>query len=223
MKKILFIEDDLQFQSVIAEVLRLEEYDVDVADNAAEGLQLFKQNIYDLVISDVKMEGVDGITLLSVLQKFDAQVKVILLSASNDEDDEVRGLELNAVDFIKKPVSIRVLLTRIDRALNKSKFEKKESFLESKGQHIKVDLLARKVTKNDEAVSLTAMEFDLLVYLMKNKQKVLSREQIVRKVWQVNELAMDLRNVDTHIKKLRNKLQLTCVHSIRGVGYEWAE
>ncbi|TLG77471.1 response regulator transcription factor [Culicoidibacter larvae] len=223
MKKILFIEDDLQFQSVIAEVLRFEEYNVDVANNAAEGLQLFKQNVYDLVISDVKMEGVDGITLLSVLQKFDAQVKVILLSASNDEDDEVRGLELNAVDFIKKPVSIRVLLTRIDRALHKSKFYKKDSLLESKGQHIRVDLLARKVTKHDEAVGLTAMEFELLVYLMKNKQKVLSREQIVRKVWQVNELAMDLRNVDTHIKKLRNKLQLTCVHSIRGVGYEWAE
>ncbi|TLG72682.1 response regulator transcription factor [Culicoidibacter larvae] len=222
MPKILFVDDDTNFRDVIAEFLEIEGYQVRVADNASDGLKLFKAEQFDLIISDVKMESIDGLQLLTLIRKLDNSAKVIMLTGSNDEDDEVRGLELHASDFIKKPVSLKVLLTRIERVLKKNKFVVEEELF-SRSQNILVEIRNRRVYKDGELVNITMREFDLLVFFLENKGTVLTREQIFKQVWQSNEQFSDIRTVDTHLKKLRAKLKLTCVYSIRGVGYEWAE
>ncbi|TLG77208.1 response regulator transcription factor [Culicoidibacter larvae] len=223
MQKILFLDDDEKFQNVVAEVLRLEHYEVDLASNAADGLDLFKKNTYDLIISDIKMDEIDGLQFLQIIRKLDEQAKVILLTGSQAEEDELRGLELHVNDFIKKPVTIRILLTRIDRVLNKNKFARQIHVLESASQSIKVDTKAKKVYKNGELAELTMLEYDLLVYFLRNKNIALSRQQMIKDVWRIADFTMEPRSVDTHIKNLRAKLSISCIYSIRGVGYEWSE
>ncbi|TLG76747.1 response regulator transcription factor [Culicoidibacter larvae] len=223
MYKILFVDDDIKFQSVIAEVLRLEGYEVDLASNVADGLSLFKDKRYDLVLSDIMMDMIDGLQFLAILQKLDSRVKVILLTGSDEEDDEVRGLELRASDFIKKPVSIRVLLTRINRALHKGAFTEEVEYLESRSQKLKVNFSERKVFKSEQEIQLTRLEFDVLIIFLLNKNTVLPREEIISKIWKGNEFSVDPRNVDQVIKQLRRKLELFSIYSVRGIGYEWSE
>lgn len=222
MKHILFVEDDPDYQFVIKELLDLEGYEVTLADNAAKGLSLFKNSVYDLVISDLKMMSIDGLQFLSLLRKFDATVKVILLTGSTEDRDEIKGLDLDVNDYIKKPVSMDVLLKRIEKVIEDEPMIQIQELM-SQSAEIAVNLKQRRVYKNEQLVELTRREYELLVFLLQHKNAVLTREEIIREVWHTNDQLVDLRTVDTHVKKLRSKLHLSNIYSIRGVGYEWVE
>ncbi|MGY3778063.1 response regulator transcription factor [Isobaculum melis] len=222
MKKILFVDDNEEYRLFFKELLIVYHYDVTVASSASEGLEMYKTEFFDLIISDLKMTIIDGLQFLYLIRKMDENAKVILLTSSDEDEDEVKGLELNANDYIKKSASIKVLLKRIEKVLNESiVFETAE--LRSSAENIKIDLKTRKVYKNEEEVSLTLKEFSILVLFLRNKNIVLSRELMIKEVWRTNDEFVDIRIIDTHVKRIRAKLFVNCIFSIRGVGYEWVE
>ncbi|MGY3778588.1 response regulator transcription factor [Isobaculum melis] len=221
MDRILLVDDDPDYQLVIKELLELEGYEVSLAESAAQGLILFKSQAFDLVISDLKMVSIDGLQFLSLLRKADHQLKVIILTGSDDDDDEIKSIELNVNDYIKKTTSMKVLLKRIEKVLSEKNTLVEELFSES--EKLRMDLRRRKVYKRNEIVELTFKEYELLLFFMQNKNTILSRERIIQKVWHVNEQYVDSRIVDTQIKRLRAKLRISCIYSIRGIGYEWFE
>lgn len=223
MYKILFVDDDQQYQSVITELLTLEGYDVTTSNNAINGLELFKNNNYDLILTDLKMNSIDGLQFLTIIRKIDPYAKVIIVTGSTNDIDEIKGLELKVDDYIKKPVSLEILLKRIDNVIRTEKQIVSQKLLESGTEQLKVDLKSRKVMKVGQPISLTRKEFDILVLFLKNKNIVLDREEIIQKVWHTPLEYVDTRTIDTHIKKLRAKLALTAIYSVRGIGYEWVE
>ncbi|TLG72689.1 response regulator transcription factor [Culicoidibacter larvae] len=220
--KILFVDDEREYQDFIGEILTHEGYEVVKASNATEGLEIFKTDIFDLVITDLKMGAIDGLQFFSLLRRLDPLVRVIVLTGSNHDNDEIRGLEMMVNDYVKKPVSIEVLLTRIARVLREQQQAGSDKLM-SLTENIVVEILPRKVFRNDEAVDLTKKEFDLLVFFLQNRNIVHSREAILHEVWRHYDGFVDLRSVDTHVKKIRAKLHLTSIYSVRGVGYEWVE
>lgn len=221
MKKILFIDDDHQYQTIINELLVREGYSVTLAESAYEGLDLFKNNNFDLVISDLVMDKVDGLQLISLLNRVDHNVPKIILTGEHNEKKEVLGLDLDLDDYIYKPVSMEVLLKRIEKTIGNKKIRKAK--LTSEVDEIEIALNKRKVYKSGELVQVTKKEYELLALLLSNKNTVYTREEILDEIWHIDKDLVDPRTVDTHVKNLRFKLDLTCINSIRGVGYEWFE
>lgn len=223
-KSVLFIDDNLQYQQTIAELLEFEGYQVTCKENATDGLKAFRESYYDLIITDLKMKTIDGLHLLGLVRKYNEHAKVIILTGSEAEDDELRGLDLQATDYIKKSTSINILLKRIAIALAQTEvIQLDNNILQSMNENIHVDLRQRKVYKEDEMVPMTQKEFALLSLFLSNKNVLLSREEILQKVWRVSDSVIDVRIVDTFVKKIRSKLQTSSIMSIRGIGYEWIE
>ncbi|MGY3778533.1 response regulator transcription factor [Isobaculum melis] len=222
MIKILFVDDDSRYQIVIKNLLESEGYEVFLANDAAEGLGLFNRIPFQLIISDLKMVSIDGLQFLSLIKKIDERAKVIILTGSDNDDDEVKGLTLNASDYIKKSASLSVLLQRIKKVLSEESTVQQEMVYSNK-ENIKVNLRERHVYRDNQLIELTLKEYELLLFFLKNKNIVLPREQIIKEIWQTNPKYVDSRNVDNHIKNLRTKLKLSSIYSIRGVGYEWFE
>lgn len=221
MLRILFVEDDKKYQSIIKELLETAEYEVDVADDAAEGLELFKQQTYDLILTDYAMDGVNGIQFLELLKRMNPQIKMMMLTGIDDDLVELQGLNLLVDDYLKKPIGFEVLLKRIELVLQDST-DKKPTILQSSLNNLIVYLQERKVKHDNEIVRLTTTEFNILVCFLQNKNKTLERETLLNEVWRGNQF-IESRTVDTHVKNLRSKLKLSCIYSIRGVGYEWVE
>lgn len=221
MKKILFIDDDVEYQAILSELLIYEGYDVVVASTPLEGIEKFKDDNYDLVITDLIMNNIDGLQLISLLKRINTQVPVIILTGHTSDQKEIRGFELDIYDYIYKPVSMEVLLKRIERVL---KFESGSvNKLISRKDKLEVDLENRKVTKNGSDIHLTIKEYSFICFLLSNKNKVFTREELLNKVWHVDESIVDVRTVDTHVKNLRSKLNIESIISVRGMGYEWSE
>lgn len=223
MFRILFVDDDIQYQDVIKELLELENYEVITANNAADGLRLFKESEFDLVISDLKMEKIDGIQFLTILRKLNKKVKVIILTGSENDNAEIKCLDMSVNDYVKKPVSLDVLLKRIEIVLSNTNIEASPNRNVSEAGNLEVDTKKRRVYLDGQVVAITTMEYNLLVFFLENRNVIFSREEILRHVWKINENYADLRTIDTHVKKLRAKLKLSCIYSVRGVGYEWVE
>lgn len=223
-KRILFVDDDQNYQKILKNMLEVEGYSVTVADNAADAVELFRKSKYDLLLTDFMMESVDGLQLLSLIRRIDPVMKVIVLTASADTDPEVRSFKLYANDFIRKPADFEVILARIERVLRENT-EAASEMLRSDIEDIEVSTKSLVVMKNGERVQVNQREFDLLLLFLKNRNIVLTREEILEAVWKVNHdySLIDLRSVDTVIKNLRKKLNLVSIYSIRGVGYEWVE
>lgn len=221
-KHILFVDDDNQYQRIIKNLLVSENYEVSVTDNAADAIELFQKYEYDLVLSDLMMESVDGLQLLSFIRRIDPAMKVIILTGSEESAPEIRGLQLMANDFVRKPVEFDVLLARIERVLaDKSTIVEAE--LISEREQLTVNINSRRVYKAGDAIDLTVKEYDLLLYFLQNRNTALSREQILKEVWRMDTNLLDTRSVDTLVKKLRHKLHLSSIYSMRGIGYEWVE
>lgn len=221
MKKILFIDDDFEYQSVINELLLVEGYEVTLASTAMDGLKLYKENKYDLVISDLVMEKIDGLQLVSLLKRIDPKTPVIILTGHKSDEKEIQGLDLKVDDYIYKPVSMEVLLKRIELTINEKADD--VEVLESKRDKLVVNLVQRRAYKNDEYIQLTGKEYALLTFFLSNKNIIFTREEILKHVWRITDDIVDLRTVDTHVKKLRAKLDIVSINSVRGLGYEWFE
>jgi two-component system alkaline phosphatase synthesis response regulator PhoP len=223
MTKILIIDDEPSIVNLVQAYLKPEGYQVYTAADGNAGLKAARAFKPDLIVLDVMLPGMDGIELLSRLRR-ESQVYVIMLTARTEETDKIVGLSIGADDYVTKPFSPRELVARIKAALRRMQAGGGTSSPEGgilAFQHVRMDTGARQVTVDDEPVELTASEFDLLRALAENRGRVLSREQLLEKVWG-GEYFGEMRVVDVHLGHVRQKLgNPDFIVTVRGIGYRF--
>ena len=224
MTKILVIDDEPSIINLVTAYLRPEGYEVYTASDGNAGLKVARTFKPDLIILDLMLPGMDGIELLSRLRR-ESDVYVIMLTARTDETDKIVGLSVGADDYVTKPFSPRELVARVKAALRRIKTETgssaKRSVLSFK--HVLIDVSAHTVSVDDIPIELTAIEFDLLHALAENRGRVLSREQLLEKIWGA-EYFGEMRVVDVHLGHVRQKLgNDSLIVTVRGVGYRFED
>jgi len=222
MTKILVIDDEPTIVNLVQAYLKPEGYEVFTAADGPSGLKAVRAFKPDLVVLDVMLPGMDGLELLSRLRR-ESQVYVILLTARTEETDKIVGLSVGADDYVTKPFSPRELVARVKAALRR--IQTGSGSGEAGGvlafRHTRIDIDARQVTVDDQPIELTASEFDLLRALAENRGRVLSREQLLEKVWG-GEYFGEMRVVDVHLGHVRQKLSNPdLIATVRGVGYRF--
>lgn len=221
---ILVVEDEEKIARLLELELSFEGYQVTKASDGIEALEAYRNGTWDLILLDVMLPGLSGIELLRRIRANDFDTPVILLTAKNSVEDKVSGLDLGADDYITKPFQIEELLARIRATLRIKKVRQLQPQDEDHLQlaDLKVNEKTREVARSGHNIELTKREFDLLVYLLKNKRQVLNREQIVEAVWGYDYYG-DTNVVDVYIRYLRKKIDLPefepLIHTVRGVGY----
>lgn len=215
---ILVVEDDKDIQELVSEILKSEGYNVLTASNGLEGYQIYKEEKLNLLILDIMMPKMDGYQLAKLIRKKDDKIPIIMLTALEEEYDEIKGFEIGADDYITKPFSFNVLIRRVNAILKRTKIERKE--IEYKD--IKLDLAAYTVIIDDKEIELTNKEFDILHYLMSNSNKIVLRQTLMDNIWGWN-FKGDSRVLDTHIKNLRRKLKIDYIKTLKGVGYKFED
>ncbi|MGP5033456.1 response regulator [Brachybacterium alimentarium] len=225
MTRILIVEDEESFSDPLSYSLRKEGYEVAVADNGTDGLRIFSAHGADLVLLDLMLPGVSGTEVCREIRRT-SSVPVIMLTAKDDEFDKVLGLELGADDYVTKPYSSRELLARIKAVLRRgqdSADADEDSTLQA--GHLMMDVERHVVQVRGEDVALPLKEFELLEMLLRNVDRVLTRGQLIDRVWGANYVG-DTKTLDVHVKRLRAKIEddpKNPVHlvTVRGLGYKF--
>jgi len=224
--KILVVEDDQNLLDVLKYNLRKEGYDVVTVVNGVQALDTARQEKPDFVILDIMLPEINGFEVCRILRK-ESGVPILMLTARDDEMDKVIGLDLGADDYMTKPFQIREFLARIRAISRRADMTGQQSNRETQVLQIKditVDSGRHIASFRDKLLNLTPKEFDLLVFLMKNKGIAFSREQLLEKVWGYDYLG-GTRTIDVHIRWLREKIESNPEHpalllTVRGVGYK---
>ena len=220
--KILVIDDEPNILNLITAYLKPEGYQVYTAEDGHSGLKAARAFKPDLIVLDVMLPGIDGIEVLTRLRR-ESDVYVIMLTARTEETDRVVGLSVGADDYVIKPFSPRELVARIKAALRRLKSDPTTDRDILSFNHIRIDIPGRQITLDDEPVELTAIEFDLLKILAENRGRVLTREQLLEKVWGGTYYG-ETRVVDVHLGHIRKKLgREDLISTIRGVGYRFED
>ncbi len=222
--RILVIDDEPSIVNLVTAYLKPEGYEVFTATDGPSGLKAMRAFKPDLVILDIMLPGMDGLELLSRLRR-ESEVYVILLTAKTEETDKIVGLSVGADDYVTKPFSPRELTARVKAALRRVQTGAAPGSEMSvlAFRHLRIDLGARQATVDDVPVELTAIEFDLLKALAEQRGRVLSREQLLQKVWGV-EYFGEMRVVDVHLGHVRQKLgREELIATVRGVGYRFED
>ena len=221
--RVLLIEDDTAIARSLKEGLEDEAYVVDVANDGSEGYRTAVADDYDVIILDIMLPGMNGYEVCRALRNDGNKTPILMLTARDAERDIVEGLDTGADDYLAKPFSFDVLLARI-RALLRRPNEKLEEILQV--GDLKLDPSSKKVTRASQEISLTAKEYGVLEYLMRNKGKVLSKEQIISHVWDFDADVL-LNNVELFIMFLRRKIdkpfKSKLIHAVSGFGYKLEE
>lgn len=226
MKRILFIEDDKDYADILCKLLTDEQYDVTWLQKSADLFSQMKESKYDLALVDLHIDSLNGLQVTELLRREDSDISIIILTGSVSDEDEVIALENGVDEYLRKSISFAVMLQRIERILEFKQFKPKNSvILSSKTEKIEINQEERIVRKNGKECHLTFLEYDLLVFFLKNKNKVLTRVDILINVWKVEEsiAAVDPRTIDTYVKNIRLKLNIKSIYSVRAVGYRWNE
>jgi two-component system phosphate regulon response regulator PhoB len=223
--KILVVEDEIDIQQLVAHNLRSADFDVLTAQDGYEALSLAKNHLPNLIILDLMLPGLDGFEVCKELKRSPVtqKIPVLMLTARGEEVDRIVGLELGADDYVVKPFSPRELILRV-RAILKRSVPEELPIGRWQRDGLEVNLEAHRVTVDAQETNLTATEFRLLAELISKQGKVLTRDQLLDKVWgyQFDGYA---RTVDTHIRRLRKKLgpYADWVETVRGVGYRFRD
>lgn len=219
--KILVVDDEESILKLVSAYLRPEGYQVYSAVDGAAGLKAARAYKPDLIILDIMLPGMDGIELLSHLRR-ESNAYVILLTAKTEETDKIIGLAVGADDYVTKPFSPRELVARVKAALRR--LQKTSSLVEGDllaFNHVRIDSGSRQVWVDDQLVELTAIEFDLLKTLAEHRGLVLTREQLLEKVWGYDYYG-EIRVVDVHLGHIRQKLgEREFITTVRGIGYRF--
>ena len=217
MFNVLVVEDDNQIQELIVEFLSSQDYVVDTANDGVEGYEKFKEGEYDLVILDVMMPRLDGHSLCKMIRSIDKEVSIIFLTALGDEENEIKGFDLDADDYISKPFSFNILIKRVEAVLRrKNKGKVEEKVLKFEG--LKLDLQTFKSYIDGEEIELTLKEFNILKLMISSYPTVVSREKLIEKIWGYDYFG-DTRVIDAHMKNIRKKIKKDYIKTIKGVGY----
>lgn len=220
--KILVVDDEQSIRDLVTAYLKPEGYEVRTAADGLTGLELARSFKPDLVVLDVMLPGIDGLEMLTRLRR-DSTAYVILLTAKTDETDKIVGLSVGADDYVTKPFSPRELVARVKAALRRLRSSPGTAADDSLDfDHLHMDLAARRVWVDSEEVDLTTIEFDLLLALAENVGRVLSREQLLEKVWGYEYFGDD-RVVDVHVGHIRQKLGEAFITTVRGIGYRFED
>lgn len=218
--KILIVDDEAMIREVIKEYCINENYLVDEADNGKVALEKLKNNTYQLMVLDIMMPEMDGYTMLKMLPK-EKRIPTIILSARDEEYDKLAGFELGIDDYLTKPFSPKELIARIKAIFKRTAMLLPDIY---KLETLEVNFLAHTIKIDGANVNVTPKEFEILTYLIKNKEIAISREQLLSELWGYDYFGDD-RTVDTHIKMLRNNLERyrDKIITVRGVGYKFVE
>ncbi|ASJ55879.1 DNA-binding response regulator [Brevibacillus formosus] len=222
-ERILIVEDEEKIARVIQLELEYEGYESEIAKTGLEALEQYNQGGWNLILLDVLLPGLSGIEVLRRIRVKDSATPIILLTARNAVVDKVNGLDQGANDYITKPFEIEELLARIRSCLRLSQMTRKvEASSKVEVADLSLDEKSREVKRGSSQIELTPREFDLLLYLMQNKNQVLNREQILTHVWGFDYFG-DTNVVDVYIRYLRKKVdqgyETPLLHTVRGVGY----
>jgi two-component system alkaline phosphatase synthesis response regulator PhoP len=219
---ILAIDDESSIIDVVTAYLRKEGYEIHTAMDGPSGLRAARAFKPDLIVLDVMLPGIDGLELLAQLRR-ESDVYIIMLTARSDETDKVVGLSMGADDYLTKPFSPRELVARVKAALRRMQIGARTETAMLSFRHVRVDPASRRVWVDEQAVILTAVEFDLLRTLAEHRGLVLSREQLLEKVWGYDFYGEE-RVVDVHIGHIRQKMgDDRFIVTVRGVGYRFED
>jgi two-component system response regulator RegX3 len=224
MTKILIVEDESSFSEALSFLLGKEGYDVAVAATGTDAIKQFNENGADLVLLDLMIPEISGVEVCKTIRT-SSQVPIIMLTAKDSEIDKVVGLELGADDYVTKPYSSRELIARIKAVLRRGTNEDiapENGILTAAG--IRLDVGKHQVTVNGTLISLPLKEFELLEFLMRNSGRVLTRTQLIDRIWG-GDYYGDTKTLDVHIKRLRSKIEADpanpiLIQTIRGLGYK---
>ena len=230
MKKLLVVEDDKNISFIISENAKIEGYDCDVAYDGEDGLKKAVTNEYDLIILDLMLPKIGGFDICKNIRREKISTPVIILTAKIEEADKILGLELGADDYITKPFRVKELFARIKANLRRSSLYSGFNDLDVnivKIRNIVINTENHKVEKNNMSIELSKLEYDLLVFLAKNPDKIFSREELLKNVWKydnVEDFYGEARTVDTTVKRLRDKIEddsaaPKIIQNRRGLGY----
>ena len=224
MTKILVIDDEPSIINLVSAYLKPEGYEVYTAADGNAGLKAARTFKPDLIVLDLMLPGIDGIEVLTRLRR-ESDVYVIMLTARTEETDKIVGLSIGADDYVTKPFSPRELVARIKAALRRinagSATRQERSVLSFR--HVRIDIGAHVISVDDMPIELTSIEFELLRALAENRGRVLSREQLLEKVWG-GEYFGEMRVVDVHLGHVRQKLgHDSLISTVRGVGYRFED
>ena len=218
MQKILVVEDDFDIQELLHSFLQEAGYEVDVANDGVEAIDIFSNSQFDLILLDIMLPKIDGFTLCELIRK-QSQVPIIMLTALNGEEEQIKGLDLQVDDYITKPFSMPVLIRKIAAVLRRINQGKDEENQTINYRNLILDLDSYIATVDGNSYELTQREFEVLRELLTHQGRVMTRQNLLDSVWKYDFFG-DERVVDTHIKNLRKKLGIDFIQTIRGVGYK---
>ena len=218
--RLLVIEDERGILEALRKGLQREGYAVDIVSDGYEAMEYLELNTYDLVVLDINLPGIDGFSILQELRKRNMDTRVIIVSANREIEDRVRGLDLGANDYLVKPFDFQELKARI-RGLLRRKFVSEPNNLKYDG--IEINLSSHKVTYNGEEIQLTLKEYGILKYLIQNKGRAVSSEELFEHVWDEHSDPFS-KVIRVHIYSLRKKLihatgEKEIITTLKGVGY----
>jgi two-component system, OmpR family, alkaline phosphatase synthesis response regulator PhoP len=219
VKKILIADDEPDILEIIQFNLQTEGYEVHTAKNGDEAIDAAKKYLPDLIILDIMMPGKNGIDVCNILRLQPAfkDTIIVFLSALSDEGTEVRGLETGADDYLTKPISPKILISKVNAFFRR--INKEDNSLIQIGD-IKIDREQYLIIYKDQEIVLARKEFELLALLASKPGKVFLRNEILNQVWGTEVIVGD-RTIDVHIRKIRQKLNLDCITTVKGVGYKF--
>lgn len=221
--RVLVVDDEDKIRQIIGIYLTNEGYQVGEAVDGEEALRKFRADAWDLIVLDVMMPKLGGVTVCQEIRKV-SKVPIIMLTAKNDEVDRILGLEFGADDYMGKPFSPRELVARIKAVMRRAGTGEKKEEHRLKFPGLSIDLISREVMVREKLITLTPKEFDLLALLARNIGRSYSREQLLETVWGFDYYG-DVRTVDTHVNRLRDKLRadgaLSYIKTVWGVGYKF--
>ncbi len=217
--RILVVEDEISLQTIIANRLKSEGYSVDVASDGKDGLHYAEMVDYDLILLDLMLPKMDGLTVLRKLRSQKITSHVLILTAKDAVEDKVHGLDAGADDYLAKPFSLEELLARMRSILRRQGAQKEILLTEA---DLVVDTLKKTVVRDGQEIKMTSKEFAILEYMIRNKGHVLSREQIAEHAWNF-DFDCDSNIINVYIRYLRGKIDdqsvVKLIHTVRGSGY----
>jgi DNA-binding response OmpR family regulator len=224
--KILIVEDEIKIANSLKQGLEELQYKVDIAYDGLIGQKLFLSNSYDIVLLDLNLPGINGLDLCRIIRQYDQKIPVLMLTAFGSTDDKVQGFDMGADDYLVKPFDFKELLARLNALLRRA-----DIVPDTKGKQLSIadlqmDLERKQVTRNGKQIKLTTKEFQLLEYLLRNKNKVVSRGDIAESVWEL-DFDTGTNIIDVYVNYLRRKIDREharkLIHTQVGFGYVMKE
>lgn len=221
--RILIVEDEFKLADIVASRLEKEKYIVDIETNGERGLDAALSGMYDLIILDVMLPGMNGFDILKEIRENEMDTKVIMATAKGELDDKLSGFGRGADDYITKPFHIEEVVARVNVQLRKNNSKTIEDYIEVGNLRLNLKTSSITCTDNNETIEIGCKELQLLEYLMKNKDIVISKEQIYTRIWGIDN-EIESNNLEAYLSFIRKKIKLlgsnVSIKALRGLGYK---